>query len=286
MIGRNNSLTTKKCGIIRVLRTVNRLATKSRCSMAVLSKRANQNSGILCLGSDMKYGGVYEITNNVNGKRYVGSSVNIKKRWSQHKCMLRRGNHRNPYLQNAYNKYGADAFRYSILVYTEPMDGVRLENILLKTGAYEYNIGADATKPWLGKKRSDKTNRKISEALRGPKSPMYGKQFSEITRNKISAARMGIRFSEEHKSKLSTARSKRTGEKSSFYGGRHTEETKMKISGSRRIKFSETKLKRMLELRERGYSYSKIAEMVDSNFGTVRRRIISIQNKSTYLADL
>lgn len=29
--------------------------------------------------------GVYKITNNINGKVYIGQSININKRWKEHK---------------------------------------------------------------------------------------------------------------------------------------------------------------------------------------------------------
>jgi group I intron endonuclease len=253
---------------------------------AALSRYANLNSGILYYGNAMNYGGVYEITNIVNGKRYVGSSVNIKRRWSQHRHRLNKGIHKNPHLQNSYNKHGKNAFIYRVIVYTEPEEGIRIENILLKSGAYKYNIGTNATKPWLGKERSEETKKKLSEALKGENSPRYGKKMPKSVIKKLSESRMGMKFSEEHKRKLSIARSKRVGEKSSFYGCNHTEETKKKISASRRVTFTEAELNKMLKLRREGYSYQKIANLLDSNFGTVRRRIISVQNNETYLSEL
>lgn len=54
--------------------------------------------------------GVYLIRNTVSGREYVGSSADIDKRWSGHKSDLRRGVHANRYLQNAWNKYGADQY--------------------------------------------------------------------------------------------------------------------------------------------------------------------------------
>jgi predicted GIY-YIG superfamily endonuclease len=36
-------------------------------------------------------GGIYEIANRVNGKRYIGSAAFFNKRWSQHRGLLRRG---------------------------------------------------------------------------------------------------------------------------------------------------------------------------------------------------
>lgn len=29
--------------------------------------------------------GIYKITNNLNGKSYIGYSIDIQRRWSQHK---------------------------------------------------------------------------------------------------------------------------------------------------------------------------------------------------------
>lgn len=45
--------------------------------------------------------GVYKITNLINSKFYIGSSVNIGQRWFKHKALLRHNKHENPKLQNA-----------------------------------------------------------------------------------------------------------------------------------------------------------------------------------------
>lgn len=42
--------------------------------------------------------GVYVITNLVNGKFYIGSSVGINTRWWNHLVDLRNGTHENPHL--------------------------------------------------------------------------------------------------------------------------------------------------------------------------------------------
>ena len=52
--------------------------------------------------------GIYIIENKVNGKKYVGQSVNIGSRKSKHFGELKRGTHHNGYLQNAYNKHGEE----------------------------------------------------------------------------------------------------------------------------------------------------------------------------------
>lgn len=48
--------------------------------------------------------GVYKIENIHTGKMYVGSSVNIEKRWKEHMRMLESGTHHSTKLQRAWNK--------------------------------------------------------------------------------------------------------------------------------------------------------------------------------------
>ena len=59
--------------------------------------------------------GVYKITNMTNGKFYIGSSKDVAKRWLQHQSDLNADKHGNPYLQNAWNKYGARNFKFEII---------------------------------------------------------------------------------------------------------------------------------------------------------------------------
>lgn len=62
-----------------------------------------------------KLPGVYLITNVISKKVYVGSSKNLKWRWSNHKSYFKKGNHHNNKMQNAWNKYGEKSFSFSIL---------------------------------------------------------------------------------------------------------------------------------------------------------------------------
>lgn len=58
--------------------------------------------------------GIYRIINKKNNKSYIGSSIDIENRWSQHKNSLKTNSHVNSYLQNAWNKYGEYAFEFKI----------------------------------------------------------------------------------------------------------------------------------------------------------------------------
>jgi hypothetical protein len=64
--------------------------------------------------------GVYQVLNKVTGEVYVGQSKIPNNRRSRHWELLRGGKHENPNLQEAYDKYGKDAFVFKILEHCEP----------------------------------------------------------------------------------------------------------------------------------------------------------------------
>lgn len=66
--------------------------------------------------SPLSIPGIYAVTNTVSGTVYVGQARNIRKRWEVHRCTLENGKHRNGYLQRAWNKYGAEAFRFEVIL--------------------------------------------------------------------------------------------------------------------------------------------------------------------------
>ena len=59
--------------------------------------------------------GIYSITCTITNKVYIGKSINIKNRWNQHVYTLRKNNHDNSYLQNAWNTHGEENFRLDII---------------------------------------------------------------------------------------------------------------------------------------------------------------------------
>jgi len=64
-------------------------------------------------------GGIYEIFCIKTGKRYIGSSKDMNKRWQSHLNSLRRGDHHNYYLQKDFLRYGEDNFIFSIIEIVE-----------------------------------------------------------------------------------------------------------------------------------------------------------------------
>ena len=110
--------------------------------------------------------GIYEIVNLVTGKRYIGSAVNIDKRWSTHKSDLRSNKHHCKYLQHSFNKYGENSFKFNILYECTPIKDILLfyEQLWIDFEGYDnlYNESLLAGSVMSGRKHSEETKRKIS----------------------------------------------------------------------------------------------------------------------------
>lgn len=86
--------------------------------------------------------GVYQIRCIPTGKIYVGSAVDLRRRWDQHRYRLRRSDHRNVYLQQAWNKYGEANFEFSVIEFVERADLLRAEQAWIdKTGCTNQKVG-------------------------------------------------------------------------------------------------------------------------------------------------
>lgn len=119
--------------------------------------------------------GIYKITNTVNNKIYIGSSINIKQRIVVHLYDLKTNTHSNKYLQRTYNKYGIDSLKFEILEYTDKENLLLREQYYLDTlQSYNSEIGYNLCKiagSTLGFKHSETTKLKMSESKKGvPKS--------------------------------------------------------------------------------------------------------------------
>lgn len=92
--------------------------------------------------------------------------------------------------------------------------------------------------PMFGKHHSEESKKKISDAHKGKPGHNKGKPMSEEQKKKLSFARKGIpspnkgkHLSEDYKKKISDSKKgKMVGDKNPFYGKHHTEEFKKKIS--------------------------------------------------------
>lgn len=150
--------------------------------------------------------GIYRVTNIVNNKVYIGSSISCYDRWKQHRYELNNGTHVNSYLQRSWNKYGSDKFKFEII--EECSESVLKER-------------EDWWITFYGGIDSD-DNYNLMDARRN--SP------NEEVRKKISKARTGIKLSDETKRKLSEYN--KAHPNPNFTNRVRTEEERKKISES------------------------------------------------------
>lgn len=164
----------------------------------------------------MKTSGIYKIVNKIDGKCYVGSSVDIlgttytNGRFYVHKRLLRLGKHHSIHLQRAYDIHGIDTFDFVIVEQVHPDDLMRTEQKYLnearKNPSMYYNCSYDSGRITMTPEIVEKI--KISNQIYQSK--------------KIWTA--------EDRAKMS-----RKGEKHPMYGKKHTDESKRKNSESNKI---------------------------------------------------
>ncbi len=64
--------------------------------------------------------GIYKISNKANGKIFIGKGMNVQGKLNGQKAELRMGSHRNPELQQDWNRFGADQFAFEVIDCLEP----------------------------------------------------------------------------------------------------------------------------------------------------------------------
>lgn len=168
---------------------------------------------------------VYQATNRVNGKRYVGSTIRpLKVRKYRHHTDANNG--ATTAFHRAIRKYGKDAFDWVILSVHESAIGAAVQEIkVIAELKPEYNMtdGGDGPLTALGRttiglankgrKHTAETRAKMSAAHRGRK---YGPRSDNSERNskrvwtlemreKVAASLRGRKLPEEHRRNAAAA---------------------------------------------------------------------------------
>lgn len=140
---------------------------------------------------------IYKATNILNGKMYIGQSINPKRRFTEHL----RGS-KSMILSAAIKKHGKENFEFKILCWCpDKAYADMVETKLIKahdTRRVGYNIcvggeglGSGVDHPKFGKKATDETRRRIAAAKMGELNPHYGKPNSPEQKAKIRASLQG-----------------------------------------------------------------------------------------------
>ena len=134
--------------------------------------------------------GIYAIYCIADDKLYIGSSKNIKRRWTRHRAELANNRHCNIHLQRAWTKYGKHLFTFHVL-----------EHCLL-----EHQYDREAFFVSLVDRKNCFNVASIKSQILGNRSWNSGKSLPEETKEKM-----------------------RQSNKRHFLGKTHSEETKRKM---------------------------------------------------------
>ena len=197
------------------------------------------------------YGYIYITENLINGKRYIGQK-------KSNKFLNTKYLGSGAILRKAIQKYGKENFTVSMICECnskEELDEkeiyyIKLYNAQSDPNFYNLTMGGESGlggPKFKGHKHTEESRKKISDSTKGEKNPFYGKHHteetrkhlkekwkgrgpvSEETRAKLSRARKGKKFTEEHKRKISESQK---GEKGNNWGKKLSNETKNKISNT------------------------------------------------------
>lgn len=151
----------------------------------------NINLSTTCFMEHQIKTGVYCILNTIDNKFYIGSvlkksstkKLGFRRRWQHHLHILLKNKHSNKHLQNAFNKYGREAFKFLIL---EIVDD---ESLILEREQYwidvtnclnreiGYNIYPFAQAVNKDFKSSKETRKKLRQINLGKPRPQWLKEL-------------------------------------------------------------------------------------------------------------
>lgn len=177
----------------------------------------------MILNSTKNQTGIYRWVNKVNGNTYVGSSVNLGRRFKVYfdfSYLSVRINKSKSRIYSAILKYGYSNFQLEILEYCTKENAISREQYYIDLLKPEYNLNPTArsrlgsihsqeTREKMrifaqGRKHTEKTKKLISLATKGVNNPNFGKTHTEETKTLISLARLGKSIlSESIKAKMS-----------------------------------------------------------------------------------
>lgn len=119
--------------------------------------------------------GIYKITNSINNKIYIGSSIDLYQRKGSHFSSLKHNSHHNTHLQYSYNKHGKQNFIFDVI------KECTIEELLLREQHY-----IDALKPEYNKLlvAGSSLGRKFSEEHKKNMSLSQLKRFGQTEKKR------------------------------------------------------------------------------------------------------
>jgi group I intron endonuclease len=200
---------------------------------------------------------VYKITNQINGKSYIGyTKLSADNRWSQHTYDALH-NRDNRKFYNAIRKYGLDIWIVESLCTVETIAEAKTKEIEYIALYDSYNKGYNATLGGDGNNgiiMSEESNLKRSKALTGRKK---SSETIEKFKSRKQSTETKQAISESHK-----------GMKKPWVKWDHTQIVKRAMT---RRALSKEQYDKMHSLRAQGLTIAKISEQIGSSTDLVKK---------------
>lgn len=127
---------------------------------------------------------IYMIQNLINGKVYIGQTINPQKRWNRHKNIAESKKDRNTfYLQRSIRKYGIENFSFNVFQKFYTFEEAKLAEIY-----------------WI--KFFESKNDKVGYNLTDGGEGCLGRVVTSETKEKIRQSHIGIKHTNESKLKI------------------------------------------------------------------------------------
>ncbi|MCA9735982.1 GIY-YIG nuclease family protein [candidate division KSB1 bacterium] len=174
--------------------------------------------------------GIYCFENLIDGKKYIGQSINIERRYKEHFRNFFKSKisdtDENELLWYSVKKYGLDNFYFYIVEECEECQLDKkeiyyIEKLKSHKTKNGYNICYGGNSP-RGVKRSPETIERMRLSriglLSGENHPMFGRKHSKEAKDKISRANKGRKRSQEEIDKQKKNRKDSSGKNHSQFG--------------------------------------------------------------------
>lgn len=230
--------------------------------------------------SNEKIVGIYKIKNELNGKFYIGQSINCNNRRRSHLGYLRNRKHQNEHLQNAWNKYGESNFSFKVIKLCNPdeLDLLEIKYIdnyksLDKTKGYNKAGGGKTnryvSKESIHKMKRTKITRRVHAGEKNHNSVASNKDVESIIKDLLDGTtRKNV--CDKYNVSIQTVNGI-VQNRTYVYVATHLRE-KLKNMDA---KLYESRINKAVELYEKGYSQNEIHKKIN-----LTRRVISRELKA------
>ena len=218
--------------------------------------------------------GVYKIYCTENNKIYIGSTIDHIQRWASHRSMLSKNKHGNRHLQNAYNKFGKESFKYSLLEICKRNELVAKEQFWIDNYEFKELMNSSPTASTsTGFKHSKESRELIRKKAKERKGAKHLKKF--LFKKGKKSLFEGKKHSKQAIEKLKKIAANRTWKTGGWNKGISMPDfVKLKVSKSvslnKRV-YDDKYEKKAKSLRKKGMTFQKISDELGVSLAQVHR---------------